>query len=85
MLAAFANGRAIDGWQLFQQLQTQKASNFLPQADSAVDQLGEEFKQWVTGTFPALAGTPDELRSELKKAGGKAEVQEMKPGETKQF
>ena len=55
MLSALSGGRALDGWQLFQQLQTQKASNFLPQADSAVDQLGEDFKKWVTDTFPALA------------------------------
>ena len=54
-LSALSGGRAVDGWQLFQQLQTQKASNFLPQADSAVDQLGEDFKKWVTDTFPALA------------------------------
>jgi hypothetical protein len=55
MLSALSGGRALDGWQLFQQLQTQKASNFLPQADTAVDQLGEDFKKWVTDTFPALA------------------------------
>lgn len=55
MLSALSGGRALDGWQLFQQLQTQRASNFLPQVDSAVDQLGEDFKKWVTDTFPALA------------------------------
>jgi hypothetical protein len=54
-LSALSDGRALDGWQLFQQLQTQKASDFLPHADSAVDQLGEDFKKWVTDTFPALA------------------------------
>jgi hypothetical protein len=55
MLSALSRGRALDGWQLFQQLQTQKASNFLPQTDGAVDQLGEDFKRWVTDSFPALA------------------------------
>ena len=55
MLSALGSGRALDGWQLFQQLQTQRASNFLPQPDGAVDQLGEDFKKWVTDTFPALA------------------------------
>lgn len=55
MLSALSGGRALDGWQLFQQLQTQRASNFLLQVDSAVDQLGEDFKKWVTDTFPALA------------------------------
>ena len=55
MLSALSGGRALDGWQLFQQLQTHKASNFLPQADGAVDQLGEDFKKWVTDTFPTLA------------------------------
>jgi hypothetical protein len=55
MLSALSGGRALDGWQLFQQLQTQNASNFLPQPDSTVDQLGEDFKKWVSGSFPALA------------------------------
>ncbi|MEX5217872.1 MAG: hypothetical protein NW701_08610 [Nitrospira sp.] len=55
MLGALSNGRALDGWQLFRQLQTQKASNFLPRADGAVDQLGEDFKKWVTDKFPPLA------------------------------
>lgn len=54
MLGALSNGRALDGWQLFRQLQTQKASNFLPHADGAVDQLGEDFKKWVTDNFPPL-------------------------------
>jgi hypothetical protein len=54
MLSALSTGRALDGWELFQQLQTRPASNFLPQPDSAVDQLGLEFKKWVAETFPAL-------------------------------
>ena len=33
------------------------------------------------GTFPALAGTPDELRDALKKAKNSAKVVEFKPGE----
>jgi len=37
------------------------------------------------GTFPLLAGTPDELRAALKKAGVKADVVELKPGETRNF
>jgi hypothetical protein len=53
-LSALSGGRALDGWQLFQQLQTKKASSFLAQPDATVDQLGEEFKKWVTDTFPAL-------------------------------
>ena len=35
------------------------------------------------GTFPALAGTPAQLKDALKKAGSAAAVVEMKPGETK--
>ena len=54
-LSALSNGRALDGWELFTQFQTRKASEFLPQPDSAVNQLGEEFKKWVTDTFPSLA------------------------------
>jgi len=34
------------------------------------------------GTFPALTGTPEALRDELKKAGVKAEVIALRPGET---
>lgn len=34
------------------------------------------------GTFPALTGTPDALRDELKKQGVKAEVISLRPGET---
>jgi L-ascorbate metabolism protein UlaG (beta-lactamase superfamily) len=37
------------------------------------------------GTFPILAGTPDELRAALKARKSKAQVVEMKPGETKTF
>ncbi|HEY0430499.1 MAG TPA: hypothetical protein VGC61_01740, partial [Pyrinomonadaceae bacterium] len=55
MLSALSNGRALDGWQLFQHLQTHNASSLLPHADSVVDQLGEDFKKWVTDTFPVLA------------------------------
>jgi hypothetical protein len=55
MLSALSNGRAIDGWQLFQHLQAHTASSLLPHVDVLVDQSGEDFKQWVTDTFPALA------------------------------
>jgi L-ascorbate metabolism protein UlaG (beta-lactamase superfamily) len=35
------------------------------------------------GTFPALAGTPDELRAELRSVGqGNVEVISPEPGET---
>lgn len=34
------------------------------------------------GTFPALAGTPDQLRDALKKAKSNAKVDEFKPGES---
>lgn len=34
------------------------------------------------GTFPALVGTPDQLRTELKKQGVTAEVIALRPGET---
>ena len=34
------------------------------------------------GTFPVLTGTPEALREELKKAGVKAEVITLRPGET---
>ena len=33
------------------------------------------------GTFPALAGTPDQLRAALKKEKNGAKVVEFKPGE----
>ncbi len=55
MLSALSNGRALDGWELWQQLQTNTASSFLAHADPAVDQIGEDFKKWVTDTFPTLA------------------------------
>ena len=32
------------------------------------------------GTFPILAGTPDQLRSELAERGVSAEVHELQPG-----
>jgi hypothetical protein len=54
LLSALSAGRGLDGWELFQQLQTRPASHFLPQPDPAVDQLGVEFKKWVADTFPAL-------------------------------
>ena len=34
------------------------------------------------GTFPALTGTPDELRLELKRLGVPTPVKELKPGPT---
>jgi len=37
------------------------------------------------GTFPALAGTPDELRAALKKEKSNAKVVELKPGETQKL
>ncbi len=37
------------------------------------------------GTFPALAGTPDELRAALKKEKSTAKVLELKPGETQKL
>ena len=37
------------------------------------------------GTFPALAGTPDELRAALKKEKSSAKVVELKPGETQKL
>lgn len=37
------------------------------------------------GTFPALAGTPDELRAALKKEKSNAKVLELKPGETQKL
>jgi L-ascorbate metabolism protein UlaG (beta-lactamase superfamily) len=37
------------------------------------------------GTFPALAGTPDELRAALKKERSSAKVLELKPGETQKL
>lgn len=42
--------------------------------------------KWIVpehyGTFPALTGTPDMLRDELKKQGVKTEVVALRPGET---
>jgi len=37
------------------------------------------------GTFPMLKGTPDELRSSLKKEHSSAKVMEFKPGETEKL
>ena len=37
------------------------------------------------GTFPALAGTPDQLSAALKKSGATAKVLAFKPGETKEL
>jgi L-ascorbate metabolism protein UlaG (beta-lactamase superfamily) len=37
------------------------------------------------GTFPALAGTPDELRAALKKEKSTAKVLELKAGETQKL
>ena len=37
------------------------------------------------GTFPVLAGTPDELRAALKKEKSNAKVLELKPGETQKL
>lgn len=37
------------------------------------------------GTFPMLAGTPDELKGALKKEKSAAKVVEMKPGETQKL
>src|SRR5262245_63673079 len=37
------------------------------------------------GTFPILKGTPDELRSSLKKEHSSAKVVEMKPGDTQKL
>jgi len=37
------------------------------------------------GTFPALAGTPDQLSSALKKSGATARMLAFKPGETKEL
>ena len=34
------------------------------------------------GTFPALTGTPEALREELKKLGVQVEVKALRPGET---
>lgn len=53
------------------------------QAAYACEMLGVK---WVIpshyGTFPALTGTPSQLRDELKKRGYECEVIELKPGET---
>jgi L-ascorbate metabolism protein UlaG (beta-lactamase superfamily) len=37
------------------------------------------------GTFPALAGTPDQLSAALKKSGATARMLAFKPGETKEL
>jgi L-ascorbate metabolism protein UlaG (beta-lactamase superfamily) len=37
------------------------------------------------GTFPMLAGTPDQLRAELKKQKSSAKVVEFKPGESQKL
>ena len=42
--------------------------------------------RWIVpmhyGTFPALTGTPEALREELKKLGVASEVLTLRPGET---
>jgi hypothetical protein len=60
-LAAFSNGRMIDGWKLFSELQTRKASDFLNIHDAVVDALGEQWESWVNGRLKAH--NPDFLSS----------------------
>jgi L-ascorbate metabolism protein UlaG (beta-lactamase superfamily) len=42
--------------------------------------------KWIVpchyGTFPVLAGTPEQFRAELKRQGVSAEVVALKPGES---
>jgi hypothetical protein len=47
MMAALSNGRMVDGALLYKELQTRKASDFLPQADSVVNETGIKWVQWV--------------------------------------
>jgi hypothetical protein len=51
LYAAMTNGRMIDGGILYNELQTRKASDFLSQADQAVNDVGNRWLQWVSGTL----------------------------------
>ncbi|HOY06572.1 MAG TPA: hypothetical protein PLO67_14290 [Saprospiraceae bacterium] len=67
-LAALGNSRTIDGWKLFKELQTRKASDFLSSSDPAVDSLGEQWKNWVNERLlahnPGFASSWDASRME---------------------
>lgn len=60
-LAALGNARTIDGWKFFKELQTRKASDFLSNNDPAVDELGEQWNNWVNSRLKAH--NPDFLSS----------------------
>jgi hypothetical protein len=49
LLAALGRGRLVDGAVLYRELQSRKASDFLPQSDPAVNALGLEWMRWVNG------------------------------------
>jgi hypothetical protein len=73
MYAAVANGRMIDGSILYNELQTHKASDFLPLADQSVNDLGKQWLQWVSGVLgikPSFrGGSWDASRLEYRASG----------------
>ncbi len=57
-VAALGNGRAMDGAELYEELKTRKASEFLPEEDPEVDALGGQWMEWVNerlGIAPVAA------------------------------
>ncbi len=61
LVAAVGNGRMVDGLLLFEQLAERKASVFLPQADSIVNDLGEKWVKQVQKRLQLdIAGTNQE-------------------------
>lgn len=75
-LAALGNGRSVDGAELYQELKTRKASDFLPAASPQIDDLGEQWLDWVDqrlGIAPAVgAGCWDPSRLEYRAASAAA-------------
>ncbi|QHT69139.1 hypothetical protein GXP67_22090 [Rhodocytophaga rosea] len=55
IVVALSNGRMVDGALLYKELQTRKASDFLPQADSVVNETGSKWVQWVNNRI-GIAG-----------------------------
>jgi hypothetical protein len=56
MIAALGNGRMIDGALLFKELQSRKASDFLPQPDPIINETGNEWLEWVLNRL-GISGT----------------------------
>jgi hypothetical protein len=51
MMASVQNGRMVDGWLLYQQLGSHKASDLSGQPDPVVDALGDQWLLWLKNNF----------------------------------